>query len=569
MSHFRFFNFALWLFSLNILAIPSLENECGNKGVNLALVSDTDIVAFNKECNTAYVGPPAAGNASVVSAVPSTNLAFCSGVKMLPDAISRLMLAIDFWMQRLVFASNQYLALEKEYDEERIDLINLQEQQIAKESKLELLEQELSELIREAKETKSRLIDCQDLNSPESCQIIDDEFKKAKESFIQFRNNHINPLKEDIAEIDQKAKTLDRKLKQLAKNIEENIEIFDGYKRRLTALRNEAVEDYSIFGALEGMTVQILFESKWATHLENIRRRNETLPLHIEPLPLTKSMAYVDTVILNGSLNVPSSLIYANVPGFVRTGSAKSVLPTGDNTIDSLDVETTPVDAFLSGASGKIVLSLIGSCVFTDAANRIRRDLNFHDMAGFITINSFHEYPILYGRRYKVHFRLAKFAEEIEQRTEKGGFFETSSVNEIANTIFDEEDFAIDFETDLDGYEFTDEEKRAITFDVKREIVDRVLKEIAILHQVTKDIRRLSARPKKSGADFINDELECFGYSYCYAAKFIVGVFDSILGVKDAVAKFKAKNNRRVTYTYSDAKPVTRTFTTTFSPRNR
>jgi hypothetical protein len=561
--------FVLLIFSLRAIAIPSLQNKCGEKGINISLPSDSDIIAFNKECDTAYIGPPASGEASVVSAVPSTNLSFCPGVKMLPEAIARLMLAIDFWMERLVSASNEYLLLEKQHDEERALLINWQEEQSAKEAKLGLLEQELSELVKEAKEAKNRLTDCQDLYSPDACMILEQDFIEAKKSFIGFRNKYVYPLIEEISKIDQRAKTLDRKLHQLAKNIEANIEVFDGYKRRLSALRNEAVEDYSIFGAIEGMTVQILFESKWARQLENVRRQNESVPIHIESLPITKSMAYVDTTIVNGSLNLPSSLMYANVPGFIKTGSIESVLPTGETTIDNLDVDVTPVDSFLSGASGKIVLSLIGSCALTDARNRIKRDLNFHDMTSFISINSFHEFPILYGRRYKVHFRLSKFAEEIEKRTEKGGFFETTSVNEIANTIFDQEDFDIDFQTDLEGYEFTPEEKRAITIDVKKDIIDRVLKEIAILHQVTKDKRKLSARPKKSGAEFINDELECFGYSYCYAAKFIVGVFDSILGVKDAVAKFKANNNRRLSYTYSDAKPVTRTFTTTFSPRNR
>jgi len=569
-NNFRLVYFCLLLFSLHTVAIPSLENKCGQKGINISLPSESDIIAFDKDCTTAFIGPPASGHASVISAVPSANLSFCPAVKLLPEVITKLMQAIDFWTEQLLAASNEYLALEKQYDAERLVLIEFQETQSFLEEDLLISEQELSELMKEVKEAKTRLMDCQDLNSLETCQKLEQDFIQAKRNFVEFRNQFVNPLKDQISELGQKSKTLERKLKQLARNIEENIEIFDGYKRRLASLRNEAVQDYSIFGALEGMTVQLLFESKWMEHLEKVRRQNQGLPIHIAPLPITQSMAYVDTTIVDGNqLNIPSSLIYANLPGFTKTGTIDSVFPTGETIIENLDPPLTPINSFISGISGKLILSLIGSCAFTDAKNRIKRDLNFRDMTGFITINSFHEYPILHSRRYKVHFRLSKFAEEIERRTEEGGFFETSAIHEIIKNYFDEEDFSIEFETDTPGHEYSPEEQKAIEIEAKKEILDRVLKEIAIVHRVGTDRRRIPSRPKRSGADIINEELECFGWSYCYATKFIVGVLDSILGRKDAVAKFKAKNDRLVTHTYSDAKPVSRTFTTTFGSQYR
>jgi hypothetical protein len=553
--------------STSSLALPALTNKCGEKRVNLSLPTEADIIAYDKECTTAFVGPPSKGTAQVISATSSGNLSFCPSVKTLPNVVNKLMQAMEYWTTQLIEATNEALALEKAHDEKRAILIDYQEQQSSLEKQLAARDEELANLMKEIKDARSRLSDCQEMNdNNEACTGQEKELLALKKNYFEFRDRYVSPIQEEIFEVEQKARTLDRKLKQISRNIAENNEIFEGHKNRLKTLRNEAIAEYSIFGSLEGITAQIVFESKWGEQIEWAKQNNRYRGLHIEALPITKSRIHVDAAIISShNINMPSTLMYASIPGFVKSGITDDALPSGDNSIDNLDADISPNGSLISGVSGKIVLSLIGACPLTDDRNKLQRNIDFRDLSSHITVNTINEYPMLHARRHKVTFKTARFAEEIEKRTEKGGFFHTSSIKEIIKENFSDDDFKVEFEVDPTAEAYTQAEKTLIKDEAKKEIVDRVLKEIGVVHELSRQQPPVPARLKQSGAGLIYAEAPCFGWAYCYAAKFIIGTLDSIFGKKEALTTFKVRNQQQVTYSYSDAKPATYSFVTTFS----
>ena len=553
-----------------ISALPSLTNRCGEYGIHLRLPSDSDIIAYNKECDTVFIGPPSAGTAELVSLMPSSNLRFCASVKTLPKVANQISASIEYWTEQLAEIANESFELQREMNKKRSTLIEYEENKRALEADLEKFQGKMQEMVNKTKETKQKLGDCRELNEDVSvCADLDSEYQGLKNEIIKFREGIISPLEEEISDLDQNARILKRKLAQITDDVYANTEIFEKYKQRLATLRNEALEQYGIYGSLEGVTAQILFESNWQHQIELAKRLNRYSDIHIQSLPITRSYLQVDAVMNNShKLNVPSALIYASLPGFTNSGSDTSTTPTGESIVNDLNNVGAPLNSFISGISGRIVLSLIGSCELTDERDQLKRNANFNDLASYITINAIHEYPMLNERRHTVYFRASRFAEEIEKRTEEGGFFHTSSTHEIIRNNFSSDDFRVDFEVDAAADAYTAQEKAILTDEAKKEVLDRVLKEIGTVSKLKHTRAIVPAKLPQSGAAMIYKEAECFGWAYCEVATFVVGVFDAIFGSKEAVTKFKARNDTIVNHSYTDRKPATYGFVTTFVSKN-
>lgn len=557
----------IWLLaSTHLAALPSLTNNCGEKGINIRMPDGTsDIIAFDKECQTAYVGPPSTGSAEVVSVFSSANLSFCPSIKALPMVINKLMVSYDYWLDELNKATNDALSLKKEYDAQEKKLIEREEEQHAIEEQLAKREEEYQSVMRDIRDLSARFNECLVLNV-QDCEGIAQEFSLLKKKYVEFRGRYIVPLEDQLSDSTRAAKTLARTLKQINDDIAKNADIFQAHRQRLRSLRNEVIEDYALFGALEGMTAQILFESRWKEQLEEVKRSNPSAQVHIAPLPISKSKIFVDLAnSQKRDINFPATLIYASVPGFTQSGTTVEVLPSGDVQVKDLTASVDESSAFMSGATGKIILSLVGSCPLTNGNNNLNRNLNFDELSSLISVNTFNEYPMLHERRHKVTFNASRFAEEIEKRTEEGGFFHTSSVHDIVRSNFSDDDFKVEFDHEPGAREYSEEEKAILTQEAKKEVLDRVLREIGVVHQLSAQKPPMPAELKQSGAGKIYAETECFGWTYCYVATFVIGVLDSIFGTKDAVTKFIAQNNQRVTHVYSERKPAGYTFTTTFS----
>lgn len=559
----------VWLGTcIQLHALPSLTNKCGEKGINLSIPNKSDIVAFDKECTTAYIGPPATGVASVAAFSPSANLSFCPSVKSLPNVVNRIVASYDFWLEELNRATLQANGMREQYNEQHNKLIELEEEKQNLEDELVIYETEFRELLMAIREAKDGINECYVLRNSEDCLKLESNLLQLKQTYASYKPTHITPRQERLSHVTLEASVVRRKLDRLKVTIEEQTDNFETYRKRLRSLRNEAMESYAVFGNLEGMTAQILFESGWQNHIEAVKRANPRAPVHIAALPITRSTLLVDLISpKRHDITVPATLIYASIPGFAASG-AHGALPSGDVAINDLAASTQSNGAMTSGVSGRIVLSLVGSCPLTNENSVVKSDLSFDDLSAHVTINTINEYPMKHERRHRVTFRASRFAEEIEKRTEKGGFFHTDSVHDIERASLDEDDFHVEFEVEPGMPEYTEEEKAILKLEAKREILDRVLREIGVVHQLSAKKPAMPLDLRQSGAGTIYKEAQCFGWIYCSAATFVIGVLDSIFGRKDAVANFKAKNEQRVTHTYSDIKPATYSFTTTFSKRD-
>lgn len=91
-------------------AIPSLTNRCGPKGVNFFPPKNATIVAFDENCETAFIGPPLSGEVHLNQTFGNMNLLFCDTIKMFPQTIEAARAGMKIWIERI-------LARTKEYDE--------------------------------------------------------------------------------------------------------------------------------------------------------------------------------------------------------------------------------------------------------------------------------------------------------------------------------------------------------------------------------------------------------------------------------------------------------------------
>ena len=71
---------------------------------------------------------------------------------------------------------------------------------------------------------------------------------------------------------------------------------------------------------------------------------------------------------------------------------------------------------------------------------------------------------------------------KVEQKTKKGGLFSTSAAHSIIDDADSNDWFSITFSGNSSDFQYTPEEQKQITQDVKRELFDKAMRQFAILN---------------------------------------------------------------------------------------
>jgi hypothetical protein len=559
MKYFAFI-ISFLLFTPITLAMPSLSNQCGEKGKSFIPPKNTTLVAFDEECDTAFIGPPANGRLQLDQIMENTNLLFCKTVKLLPQTIEAARQGIQFWVERIAKKSETYDEIVKTVNGHAKKLSELKPMLESKAKLLEKYQENVFEIRKKAIELRRQHNDCKITDNDEKCDDIHNELKK---ELLKLNNERAreSELELIIMELEFQIKRESNKLEEINGRMEKLSADLEKFKRLLKDLETDALDGYERYGQLHGATATVNLHADWSKLIHEAQNKNAGF--YIQQLPLIGSKVDITVGLPQGfGLQSMSSILGARIPGFDNFIDITNKEPRKMDLGRELSLNSMPIATTMGG---QIDFNLLGACIMTDETGHIRPSIAQKKIGAQLVVNIQHTYPLMMKRNYEVTFNAKKIISEMEKLTESSGFLSSKKIHSLVKNNFTKEKFNINFYDEGGRNEFSKEEKEQIRTDAKYEIVDRILQEVNAIPQYGDESPALPRLDRSSGVRFVHHNLPCFGYPVCQAVGFIFGVVDAIFGNKEAVSSFKKVNETNITHRYNEVSPSYKTITATFS----
>lgn len=552
--------FFIFLLSLKLSSLPSLTNRCGEKRLKLNYPENVSVVVFDKECETAYVGPPANGIMKVDSVLESTSLWLCTSVRNITDTLENAFEARKIWGKIVLDLSKLQEELFKSMSSFSGELGKQKAKQDSLNHEISLFETSISQKELELEEASDNFKKCQKIipnncnNEIEIYNNIDDQISKLKKEILA--------KKYKLIEINSKIKEMEYTKEETQKSLDKIALNISNFKIMIRDIEVEAFENYQKYGQIYGINAGVTFETNWSQIMHETVEKNKDKPISIEPLPLLKSSLLVEIEENNKEkANLMHTVIEASFPGLKKAGDLSDL--NLDQPI-SLDVSSNKSSPLSSAISGIISLNLFGSCNLVDRNNKITKQKLEEKIGSLVKMNINHEYPLMQIRKYEIRFNPKRILDELESVTENNGFLYREKIHEVIENNITDDLFNIRFYHDSTDNGFTKEEQAQIKLDAKREIVDKILNQIGAIAQID------SNRPPIPRFEDVNGpriSTMCFGHTICYVTGFFIETFHNIFGSSNVSSRFKQSNNINIFHQYESESPVNLFLGTTFMPR--
>jgi hypothetical protein len=239
--------------------------------------------------------------------------------------------------------------------------------------------------------------------------------------------------------------------------------------------------------------------------------------------------------------NIPA-IKAAVIPGLKPSGIAG--MPDG-NSVNGPQLKpsnsSVPSTVFGNSLSGQIVLTLAGACAyFQNLENRSSAPLR--ELNSIAVSNLIYSYEVAARRSYEATYNLSNLLQKIERQTKKGGFFITSNAHALIENGDATDWFSINFNASNSNFNYSAAEQQEITRNIKKELLDKAIKQFAILNagDATEPILPDFL---ESGASVASNALRKCHHYYCQVGSIVLGTANSIWGKSDAVSNFR-NNNR-------------------------
>lgn len=545
-------------------ASPSLNSQCG---YSLVTPRNGAGVIFDESCTIAYVYPPLLGTAEFAGLAQTTNIQFCPSLKNVNQIADRTFNSMKILSQKVEAMISGFEPLEKELVDLKSDLLSAKVKMESAKHRLEKAEtqiQTMRESIREARKTYEKCIEDQ---SAAHCIDLKSLWDEAKNELNKFRNieyEQLQAIAYDTAEqYDLSSSKFSAYRNRYTDAIAPMLEIQD----RLMQLNLKTMELYQEYTKLEGATGQIIWSVPWDTVLEDYRRLNPSLRVNWSRLPI-KSAELISTIKNQETqieLSNISALKSAMIPGAKITGFAGMGMGEKVDGVQSAPSGTHGASiVFGNSISGQIVLTLAGACPYFNGIGD-RSNVNINDLAKTVVANLIYTHELAVRRSYTATYNLSELLNKIEQKTQRGGLFSTASTHSLIEDNDSSSWFSIKFNSNSSEFNYSDEEQKEITRELKEELMDKAMMQFAILYAG-------SATPPavpdfvESGATLASRELRRCWHYYCQAASAVLGVANSIFGRSNAVANFHRNNNSWSSDHVNGIQFVDRSGTLTFRP---
>lgn len=545
-------------------ANPSLNSRCG---YSLSTPYNGSGVIFDESCTIAYVYPPKLGTAEIGGLAQNANLQFCSSLKdinLISDRTFKSMKILSEKVEKMIL---EFEPLEQALVTLKVDLVSAKSKMESAKKRLDNAENQLQAMRENIRESRKAHENCVEEQSSDhaSCIELKSLWDEAKHDLSEFRNIEYKKLRASADDATEQHELLSAKFSAQRNRYTDAIAPMLEIQDRLMELNLKTMELYQEYSKLEGATGQIIWSIQWDSLLEEYRRLNPNLRVNWMPLPIKE--AELISTIKNQETGIElaniSALKSALIPGAKVTGFAG--MGRGDK-VASAQIEPSGNNGasivFGNSISGQIVLTLAGACPYFDGIGD-RTSVNINDLTKTVVANLIYTYELAVRRSYTATYNLSELLKKIEQKTQRGGFFSTSSAHSILNDNDSTAWFSIRFDANTSEFNHTEEEQKKLTRELKQELMDKAMSQFAILNAGS-----ASAPPvpefTDSGAATAAGALRSCWHHYCQAASAIIGVSNSIFGRSNAAANFHRNNSAWVTEHINGLQFVSRSSTLTF-----
>jgi hypothetical protein len=214
--------------------------------------------------------------------------------------------------------------------------------------------------------------------------------------------------------------------------------------------------------------------------------------------------------------------------------------------------------ALPSVLSGNVRMSVVGACpiaiknFFKDAGYEIKQDAE--GLPAF-AISATYEYPVSYNYKVTASYNLYKFYEQIKKQGTSGGFFSSRSYSEVVENKSDSDMFSIDWKVEDPQSAMNQEKRDQITKDLKAQLMDRVLRQIAqpgVVLSESAQFYNAGAPPETGAMVFAKGLRQTCGFNiYCQGASWILSGLQAIFGSSSSEQTYRQTWNRTATEKWS------------------
>lgn len=519
---------------------PSLYNKCTFG--NILHPKNSSAVAFDEECLNAYVLPPNIGTAKVTAVQQSQNLGICPALKTSLVSLEESTKARLILLKKINKMLEEYKPLQEQRDKLHANVSKKKAQFDTASEKLnnnKLKEKKLLDKIVDAKSSYERLITISASNNDiqlaknlydksliDYRSFITGDLYKSENDYYYIKNEYLR-VNEDYSYFDSKYADSIKPLIELQKMVDE--------------LEKSSLESYKKYVLLEGLSAQILFNVDSTSIIKEYKLRNKKLNLTWQNMPI-KDAYFSASVKLedNTADSTATALIDSVIPGI----NSKSIKNSNPNLIAPSLSEGQVSSSYPFGSvSGKVRLNLNGACVYFDNVNKPVTGADINNITANLSLNVSYTYQVKVRRKFTAKYNLYNMLSKIEKQSTKGGWIKTSSLHSIVEDKNSNDWFNIKFDAESSEFQYTPQEQDEITKQERALLVDRALKQFAVINSGTPQPAPALITPPESGFMFASKQLKYCPHFYCQVGSFVLGTFSSIFGSSTAVSEFKNKTN--------------------------
>lgn len=525
---------------------------------------DVNGAIYGEDCNTIFVLPPAIADAHVGALSLRQNLDFCPAVGQADDVAKTTFDSAAVLAERIKNMIASFDPLNATIDDLTGRLADATALASATERTLNdalAARRALEDAVRTA---QAALSDCRLFAvDPSACQAETAALDAARNELRTFVQSTLAPAQRAFNDAEQTRSALaERLLAETSRAARATEPLFD-LQNQLLDLNVTITTLYQQYARLGGIASTLNYAIGWANLLRAYEAANPGKA--VLRMPLTEPKISAGVVFeASGESDVPGVLSYS-IPG-VLSGRNLMDFPPGDKIPplgQSISPEGSVVNAFGDGIQAQLLVSLVASCPLypNGIAGGIQGDPN--SLLGNIALNVTYNYNLIAKRGYTARYNMANWLSRVEKRKKKGGFFSSKVMREIINDGNSSDWFEISFNASSPEFAYTPAEQTAIRAEVKAELQQRALNQIALQ---TSMLNGVPLTPLAQGS--VTEVVACGGYAWCRVAGFVLGIADSIFGRAKSVDSFRQNNSAWVTETVNTVGSVTRVGSLTFEPPN-
>jgi hypothetical protein len=552
-------------FTVPAAAIPAGEPRCPTN-INVPGGSGA---YYGEDCRTIYVPPPEEAVTRVSTISPRQNLDLCPGVAKVNEGVKATLVSIGDLSSRLATMTSSFDPLSARLKELEAALVDAnQAREVAKAAfdstanELEVLEADLDAAVGELQECRRLALD-----PVLDCQSQAASVAAARTSLRNFMQSTYLPAQRVLSEAEARVASQEERLLDEAERYQRATESIDALTNTLLNLNERLFAVYQQYARLAGLVAALNYSVGWGDLLKAYADANPGKV--IERLAIKNTRLSAGVVIEDAKTDVPGVLSYS-VPG-VLSGTNFMNMPTGEET-SGMTEEHDPTKqyegVFGDAIGAQLLVSLAAACPYYPNGFSGGQQGDINGLSANLSMNVSYNYDVKVRRGYTAQYNLSQWLRRIERTKKRGGLFSSKVLREVIEDGNSSDWFKISFDEVAKEFQYTDEEQARITAEVKGQLVERALRNVALQTSMLTGANPQPITVPPSGAGLAASYLipGCGFWSWCTVTGWVLGVADSIFGRSEAVQNFHRNNNVWVTDTVSGVSILSRFGSLTFTP---